>query len=196
MIKINLLPKQKKFQMPVVLGIDLGKLNLKLIVVFIVLHYLGTGFVKDFFQGQVEELEAEVTAISNQRSKLRAENRKYSGIQSQIKELITQERNLQSRKQVVESIISTKKNPVKLMLYISKNIPDDIWLEKMEVSGNVLNIDGYALSFKSIRVFMDNLQRSVYFDQRFQIGKSETVTDEQGNRKERFSISGQVERYN
>ncbi len=196
MIKINLLPKTKKFQMPVILGLDLGKLNIKVLLLFIVFHYIATGYLTDFFAEKRSALEAEVNELSKERTKLRNENRKYKDIQEQIKELLAQERNLQERKRVVESIILTKKNPRKLLLYISNNIPKDIWIDKLVVKGDRLSVEGFALSFKSIRIFMDNLQKSVFFDRRFEIGKSETVTDEEtGARKEKFSISGYVARY-
>lgn len=197
MIKINLLPKTKKFQLPVILGIDLAKINIKLLLVFIVIHYLLTGFLESHFESSREEVSGVVNKLSAEKRKLLTENRQFKDIQKQIKELLAQEKNLQSRKVVVESIIKTKKNPVKLLLYISKNIPEDIWIEKMKVEGDEISIEGNSLSFKSIRTFLDNLQKSVYFDRRFEIGQSETVTDDvTGVRKEKFSISGRVERYN
>jgi len=87
--------------------------------------------------------------LSSLRSILKKTERKYKSMESivqQIEAFQEQERLLNSRLDVVKSILNTQINPMNVMIYISKNIPKDLWLSELGLEGRQLTIKGQSCS--------------------------------------------------
>ena len=77
----------------------------------------------------------------------------------------------------VNEVLKLKKNPVNLLLYISKNISTDLWIDKLSITkGGTLEIQGGSNSYKSIGVFIESLNQSIFFDKSIKLIKSQTQT--------------------
>ncbi len=182
--------------MPTVLGLDLSKIDLKLVLVAIIIHYVSGFAFEAYSKNETGVLEARVKTLNEERKALEKRSTQGEEFERQIEQLLKQEEKLESRKKIVENIIRTKKNPIQILMYISKNIPEDLWIEKLSVKDNSIQIDGKSLSYKSISKFLDSLDASIYFQKRFDILKQDDEVDPITKvRSEKFSIVGKIARY-
>ena len=196
MIKINLSPQKKKFRLPVVLGIDLGLLNIKLILVALLLIMAPPFFFQNKWEEEAKLMDNEILSLKETSRKLSQKIKQVGVLQEKVDAFNNQERKLNKRLAVVKKLIKMRKNPVNILLYLTKNTPDDLWLKKVEIDNDQFRLEGNSLTYTSIGKFLEGLKSSIFFGDSLNLEKSETVKDEySGKRKEYFSVSGKVERY-
>lgn len=196
MIEINLIVGKKPFKMPTLLGVDLALLNLKLIGVAILISFLPAMFLESGREEEVAKASEEINQLQGQVTKLERKNEGNKSIQEQVDALAKQEKKLAERLGVVKEIIKLKKNPMNVLLYISKNIPEDVWLLSLDIQQNNIVIKGQALSYKDIGVFGENLKNSIFFNKDLGLKNSRTI-EATGNqpRVEEFELSGSIARF-
>ena len=195
MIKINLLPQKKKTTSPALGGLDLSKLNLKYLAIAGVIYFT-PGFFQDYFNSQVAGLKVEVENLDKRFKAKKRELKSQEGVQETIKEYIVQEKKLKERLEVVKKIIQLKKNPSGIMLYVAKNMPEDLWLTGLKVEDQKINFKGESVSYKSIGLFIETLKDSVFFDKTIRLTNSQTKKDKKtGRRTEEFEITGTISRF-
>lgn len=196
MIEINLIVGKKPFKMPTLLGIDLAILNLKMIGLAILISFVPGMFLEGGREEEINVANDEVTQLRQQAQKLERKVDDNKGIQDQVDALNRQEKKLAERLGVVKEIIKLKKNPMNIMLYVAKNIPEDVWMMELNLSGNTISIKGQALNYKSIGMFIENLKNSVFFNKDLMMKSSQTIErPESGSRVEQFEIAGTIARF-
>lgn len=193
MIKVNLYVGRKPFQLPVIAGIDLGALSFKGLGVAFFISLL-PGFLLDSSQQEeIEQANNKVSTVQLQLAKLKKEEKSYGSVREEIEALKKQEEKLAEKLVVVRKIIKQKRNPMKIMLYIAQNIPDDVWLKKLEITDSTLTIIGESKTYTSIGVFIENLRSSVFFNRDVNLKSSQTTTDEKEKRRiESFEVVGNI----
>ncbi len=197
MIEVNLSAGRKPFKLPVLLGIfDLGQLNFKLIFLCLLLYYLGIPLVQEKLEEKGRSI-IETTAKLNERlENIQKQGKGMRAIQAEIEDFQQQEKRLFEKLEVVRKIIKIKKNPMGILLYISKNIPQDLWLTSLEIQLNEIKIEGESRSYKSIGLFIENLKDAIFFGSSVRLEDSMTVTnDVSGTRTESFKISATIMRF-
>ncbi len=196
MIEINLSTTENKLKLPVVLGADLNLLNKKLLIAFIILSFVPNFFIIPYFQETETKASKRVVDLRTTLRALKKKTRGQEAIQAQIDKLEHQETYFLSTINVVKNILKIKKSPFNLMLYMIKNIPEDLWFESVSLNKNELKIEGRSLNFKSIGKFINHLKKSVFFEGNVRIIDSGTILDEQNDRRvEKFSIVAVMEGY-
>ncbi len=82
------------------------------------------------------------------------------------------------------------------MLYLSKNIPTDIWLTNVDLAEDKITIEGESESYKSIGLFIENLKSSIFFNETLNLVESKTVENPVLKRRtEYFKITSEIARY-
>ena len=197
MIRINLKPKNRDRTVLSTMGLNLSKVNIKFILVAVVISY-GLKIPIAIYLQRVEGKESAKIEVLNKKEKvLVGKVSKYKDIEKQIKEIIDEEEKLRGRKKIIKDRLENRKNPLRIMVYIAKNIPDNLWIESMRLTENKIDIEGVTSTYKSIGLFIDNLKNSVYFDKTLSFDGAETQIDKKtGARLEKFKISGKVVGYN
>ena len=70
---------------------------------------------------------------------------------------------LDSKIKIIGDLKLKQKDTVLMMDKLSASLPDWVWLNSLNFSGNILNIEGKALSNNLIADLINNLQNSNYF---------------------------------
>jgi Tfp pilus assembly protein PilN len=196
LIEINLIVGKKPFKMPTLLGIDLATLNLKMIGLAILISFVPGMFLEGGREEEINAANEDVAQVRQQVQKLEKKVDENKGIQDQVDALNRQEKKLAERLGVVKEIIKLKKNPMNIMLYVAKNIPEDVWIIELDLTGNAISIRGQALNYKSIGMFIENLKNSVFFNKDLIMKSSQTVEKpDTKSRVEQFEIVGTIARF-
>lgn len=175
MIEINLSTLKKPLDLANVGGFDLSKLNVKLVVLAIFLLY-----VPDFFVvGNLEEsrlaAEQELQTLTQTKNKLTKRVNALKEFDKQVQQLKRREQQLTEKLEVVKSILTTKRNPWNILVYIAKNIPPEIWLTEIEFQEDELTFRGLSLDYANQGVFLENLKKSIFFDRNITYNKVPTT---------------------
>ncbi|MFZ4713039.1 MAG: PilN domain-containing protein [Bacteriovoracaceae bacterium] len=196
MIEINLIVGKKPFKMPTVMGIDLGVLNIKMIVLAIILSFVPGMFLEDGREEEIALINEEINQLQQQLNKLQKKGEGNKSIEEQIEAHAKQEKKLAERLGVVKEIIKLKKNPMNVLLYISKNIPEEVWITSLDITNNNINIKGNAMTYKDIGTFVEILKGSVFFNKDLSMRNSKTIEAKDGNpRVEEFELGGTIARF-
>lgn len=160
MIKINLLseakPVKKKRGVSALGGA--GRLNLFLIVGGLLLGLLVVGV-----QWWVES-----SRLKEQEEKNRLAQQEVTRLEAILKEVADFEdkkAKLQKKVDLINALKANQRGPVRLMDEVSNALPDLLWIERMEVKGEVINIDGKALNPPAVANFFENLKRVQAFQE-------------------------------
>lgn len=196
MIKINLLEKNKPFRLPVVAGIDFNEIKFKLVLLGTIIYLIPDLFLPDFFASRQEKLNQQVEQLNKELTKINLENKKHKGSVDQLEVYKQQEARLVERSKQVEKIIKTRTNPWQVLEKLAKSTPDDLWFDQVVISSNkTIGIQGAALSYKSIGLFIASNNDSRFFGNTMKLGTSETKSIKvEGDpyRVETFSINGSI----
>jgi type IV pilus assembly protein PilN len=198
MIEINLLPGQKDFGALSSISSQFSVINWKFLIVVVVIHLLVRPLVIEKALGvKVSTIENDVKSVTTLLEKEQAKNQENLVIVRQAEELEEREKKLTEKLDIVKKILKQKKNPVGIMIFIAKNIPNDVWINSLKIENDKIEIIGESQSYKSIGNFIENLQSSIFFGNKVKLEGTEPKQDEAtGRRFEQFTLTSNVERYN
>lgn len=150
MIRINLLPvRELKKQ-------ALLRQQLYLFCAVIVVVLLGVGLVWMMDMRAVAKLEARKAA-------LRVELERLKPLVDEVNALERREAFLNSRIETIQRLRSNQRGPVHVLDELSRNLPEQAWLETIDEGGGVYKVAGYALTNFAVADLLRNLQRSREF---------------------------------
>lgn len=196
MIEINLIVGKKPFKMPQVMGIDLAHINFKMLGLAFALSFLPDMLLKNDWENQKTTAQTEIDELSQKLKSVEKKVDKFKGVQDQVDALNKQEKKLKERLDVVKQIIKLKNNPSNVLLYIAKNIPEDVWLLNLEIVDKTIRFKGQSLNYKSIGIFIENLKSAIFFNKDIAMVSSRTIeSKENAGRVEEFEITGTIARF-
>lgn len=197
MIEINLIEQKKAFKAPVVLGVDLAKVPFVKIIVTYIVTMVPLGFVSSYFEGELAGKEQEVTTLNATYRKLKIDLKKNANIKGELAAFNEQLQKLKLRSGQVDKIIKEKTNPGFLLEKIARNIPEDMWLNHLEVNAeSEITIEGASDTYTSIGNFLTKMNDSPFFARSLQLADSQTKEEKvkgQNFRIEVFKIKGKVD---
>ncbi|MCL4808695.1 MAG: PilN domain-containing protein [Thermoanaerobaculia bacterium] len=160
MIKINLLteakPAKKKRGVSALGGA--GRLNL-----FLILGGLLIGILVVGVQWWVE-----ASRLREQRETYRVaqlEVTRLEAILKEVQEFENKKAQLEKKVKLIEALKANQRGPVRLMDEVSTALPDLLWLDRLELQGNQITIDGRALNPPAVANFLENLKRVSSFQE-------------------------------
>ncbi len=196
MIKVNLYTGKKPFKLPIVMGVDLNRVSFIGIFIALVLSFVPDLFLKDQWNAELNQAESKIEALKSELESTKKKANLSITLEQKINAYIEQEKKMNEKLKAVNEVLKLKKNPVNLLLYISKNISADLWIDKLNITkGGTLEIQGGSNSYKSIGVFIESLNQSIFFDKSIKLIKSQTQTLSNDQRIETFEISGIMRRF-
>ena len=95
--------------------------------------------------------------------KARLEADRLKSIIEEVKEYEDKKASLEAKIQLINSLKTNQKGPVRLMDEISKALPDLVWMTLLEVSGNTVTMRGKTLSPNAVATYLENLKKSPFF---------------------------------
>jgi type IV pilus assembly protein PilN len=150
MIRINLLPvrelKQRALlrQQLYIFGAIIGSVM------------IGVGIVLMMETRAIAQVEAEKAGWL-------AELERLKPVVDEVNTLDRREKMLNARIETIHRLRSKQRGPVRVLDELSRNLPEQAWLETIDESAGVYKVAGYALTNFAVADLLRNLQRSREF---------------------------------
>jgi Tfp pilus assembly protein PilN len=205
MIEINLLPKRRQLRLPTFMGLDLKKINVKWFLLALIILYLPSYVTDPIYLAGIKKAKLALKETKSRIGTLNQDLGTHSMLKKQLEDFNGQVKKLQMREKIVAEVLKEKINPFKPLLFLVKNIPDDMWWSVLNLVGSKVKIDGGSLSYKSIGDFILSANDSIYFGGSF-ILKDSNTKNTQKNKKgskassknrriERYSLHAKIKRF-
>jgi type IV pilus assembly protein PilN len=175
MIRINLLPYREKEK----------KANLQSRIVFLtgslVIYLLAIGGIHFYFSMSISGLEK---SIQEENAKLVVLNKKVGDIDARKKD----KQEVEAKLGVIKSLEGNRLFPVLMLDELNLLVPaKDIWLEKINQTGNELRIEGMARNNDVVARFMKSLEKASFVQTVDLIGTKEKEVS--GNKLQQFILT-------
>lgn len=167
MIKINLVREGRAVRgagaAPSAAAVSVGgpgaaNINNILIVGFLVLGVLAA---LGYWFWNKREL-AQRQQIVEQRT---AEAQKLEAIIKEVDDYQKRKDSLQQRIDLINQLKQNQKGPVRIMDQISRDLPDLVWLDSMEMTKGKVTLAGRGLNPNAIALFIENIKNDPYFEE-------------------------------
>ena len=193
MIEINLSPHSKGANLSDVGGFNFSLLNVKMIVIAFAFMYIPEIFLLSHYEGEKQSIETKLTTLNKEYRKYRKKVGAMDNIQRKVDELVSLEKKLSMRINVVKEIVNKRENPFKVLKYIAENIPKDVWIVELTIKDRILTLRGYSESWKSIGDFLENLKNSIFFERNISYDKPANMKNKINKvRVETFEIKTKI----
>ncbi|MCY4523953.1 MAG: PilN domain-containing protein [Halobacteriovoraceae bacterium] len=196
MIKINLLKRTRKISLPMVLGVDFNELNFKLIIFSIILLFIPKFLIGPMLEEKNTKLNTDIEQKEKELEVLKQEVEANKKLLVEINIFKKREEKLRKIEDLAKDLADRKSSPHKIMLRMAKNVPEDLWLDHLEIDSNKnITIKGGSLAYKSVGSFVTLMNESIFFDKTLDVVNLKTIEDNilrEGNRMESFEIKGNV----
>ena len=150
MIRINLIPVSKvRKREPLIIQAVVGAILLILIAV-------GCYFLGSAKHAKIVRLERDVSIKEREIEELKAKV-------GEVEKFKNKEQTLQQQINVIRSLESARKGPVKMMDELTEIIPRKLWFEQFKESNNRVTIEGVAESGAAIADFLERIKTAKYF---------------------------------
>lgn len=80
-----------------------------------------------------------------------------------VNDLEAKKKELQEKQKIIEDLRKGKTGPVRALDDLATEIPDRVWITKLEEKGGSVKIEGTAINHENVSAFMKSLQKSKYF---------------------------------
>lgn len=195
MIKINLSTTKKGTDLSNVGGFDFTLIKIKAVILTIVLIYIPDFTLMPMWESETQALNEVVTQKQAELGSLQRKVSQSENLEKQIRELKAQEENLGKKLAAVKQAISEKRNPSAILLYIAKNIPNELWIRELAIDGDNMVIKGEALDYNHIGNFMNSLRSSVFIKEANVVSTSSNVREADKKRIESFEVKFVIGRF-
>ncbi len=160
MIKINLLSEGKrtavrKAKVAPLEGKDIGQY---LIIVGLVLGLIASGIYWWQLKGQVADQQEEIAAAQSEVDALGAVIREVEDYKAKKAEL---ERKIG----LINDLKANQRGPVRVMDYVSKALPELLWLDRTTMNATTIVIEGRAFNTNAVATFIENLDKVPEFEE-------------------------------
>jgi Tfp pilus assembly protein PilN len=155
MIKINLLSEGKR---PAAVrkarsaGLPAQDLALWMLGVGALIGVLAAAGCWWVFNGRLQDKQAEVAQAQRQVDALQA-------VIKEVEDFKRKKKNLTDKIAVINELKSNQRGPVRVMDYISRALPELLWLDRMKMNASNIEIEGRAFNPNAVANFMDNLDK-------------------------------------
>ncbi|MBA5867101.1 MAG: hypothetical protein GDA67_10465 [Nitrospira sp. CR1.3] len=107
-----------------------------------------------------EELEARQTEKSEKTKQVASLNEQVK----QVADFEQRKRHLEDKNRIIDQLEKSRVGPVKVLDHVSQSLdPLKLWLVRVGVNGQNIDLEGRALSNDDVVEFVNNLRRTDYF---------------------------------
>lgn len=139
-------------------GPGASNLNNILIVAVLLLAGLAALGYWFFMKSQLDERKETVAQRTVEAKKLEA-------IIKEVEDYQKRKDSLQQRIDLINQLKLNQKGPVRIMDQISRDLPDLVWLDRMEIAGGRITLAGRGLNPNAIALFVENVKNDPYFEE-------------------------------
>jgi Tfp pilus assembly protein PilN len=165
MIKINLLSEGKrpaavrKARVPAALraegGGDVGQWML---AAGLLIGVAALALVWWYWSQKVEAKQAEVVAAQQEVDKLAA-------VIKEVENYKAKKAELERKIGIINDLKANQRGPVRVMDYISRALPELLWLDRLRMNASSIELEGRAFNTNAVANFIENLDKVPEFDE-------------------------------
>lgn len=94
-----------------------------------------------------------------------ADAQKLEAIIKEVEDYQKRKDSLQHRIDLINQLKQNQKGPVRIMDQISRDLPDLVWLDSMEMNAGRVSMTGRGLNPNAIALFIENIKNDTYFEE-------------------------------
>ena len=200
MIRVNLYKKsnQDKLQSMIANVVQTFVMHArwKWLIVVVGIFFLNLGINVFYFNGIINELKAVEKQKVFVLEKLQKEIKEKAGLDKQIRAFKAQEEMMQKKFEMVGQVIKMRGNPMNIMLDVAKNMPKDTWIDELVIKNTSFTLRGQSKSYSSIAALIEALKLSDFFSETLRISEAKTEFLTEKDRTEKFTLKGDIKRFN
>jgi Tfp pilus assembly protein PilN len=102
--------------------------------------------------GRLQEKLHEVTVAQQQVDALQA-------VIKEVDDYKAKKKNLTDKIQVINDLKTNQQGPVRIMDYISRALPELLWLDRMKLNASTIELEGRAFNPNAVAAFMENMDK-------------------------------------
>ena len=95
----------------------------------------------------------------------KVEAQKLEAIIAEVEAFQRRKESLQNRIDLINQLKQNQKGPVRIMDRISQDLPDLVWLDRMNVAGGKIAVQGRGLNPNAIANFVENIKNDTFFEE-------------------------------
>lgn len=99
------------------------------------------------------------------RDQMQKEADSLEEIIKEVEQYQKRKESLQQRIDLINQLKQNQKGPVRVMDQISRDLPDLVWLDRMDIVGGRITITGRGLNPNAIALFVLNVKNDPYFEE-------------------------------
>lgn len=130
-------------------------------ILILALLVLGALAALGYWFFQKRELDERKDIVS-QRT---VEAKKLEAIIKEVEDYQKRKDSLQQRIDLINQLKQNQKGPVRIMDQISKDLPDLVWLDRMDINAGRITLSGRGLNPNAIALFVENVKNDPYFEE-------------------------------
>ncbi len=159
---------------------DMGSPKLKVLVVVVLAGLINLGYWY--------RLDHQGKAIAARMKVAEDQNRQLADVKARFLERKTQADNYKRRVDVIDGLRANQTGPVNLLAMLGETVnnTEAVWLNKVDDTGNIVKLEGTALSTDAVANLIANLQKTGYFRT---VEIDETYQDEQVKDMQAFQFT-------
>jgi Tfp pilus assembly protein PilN len=93
------------------------------------------------------------------------EAQKLEAIIKEVEDYQKRKDSLQQRIDLINQLKQNQKGPVRIMDQISRDLPDLVWLDRMEINAGHISLAGRGLNPNAVALFVENVKNDPYFEE-------------------------------
>ena len=144
MIEINLLPEEERKTRQ---KIPIKKI-LPVLIIAAILILMGLTYFRNL--NKINSLQSEINNLEREKNKYIKFKKEFDSINKQLK-------TINKRLTVLKSLEKGKTYIAQILQQLLISIPDNLWLEELEINNNNLSVQGKCLFNSNITSFVNNL---------------------------------------
>ena len=139
-------------------GTGASNFNNILVAGLFILGALAGGAYWFIYKGRLADRQDIVRQRSDEAQKLEA-------IIKEVEDYQARKDSLQKRIDLINQLKQNQKGPVRIMDQISRDLPDLVWLDRMEINAGQISLSGRGLNPNAIALFVENVKNDPYFEE-------------------------------
>jgi Tfp pilus assembly protein PilN len=161
MIKINLLSEGKravrkaKPATSLLEGKDVGQY---LIVLGLLIGALASGWFWWTLKQRISDQQEEITIAQ-------AEVEALGAVIREVEEYKAKKAELERKIGIINDLKANQKGPVRIMDYVSKALPELLWMDRMTMNATTIVLEGRAFNTNAVAALIENLDRVPEFEE-------------------------------
>jgi type IV pilus assembly protein PilN len=136
-------------------GKDIGQY---LIVMGLILGLIASGVYWWQLKGQVETQQEDIAAAQ-------AEVDALGAVIREVEDYKAKKTELERKIGIINDLKANQRGPVRVMDYVSKALPELLWLDRMTMNATTIEIEGRAFNTNAVATFIENLDKVPEFEE-------------------------------